>query len=447
MSVANMVDLVSVTSLMLNDLPFEILGEALVLGFGSFFEDPEGYAKNRIAIRTVCRLWDHLVTSNPAAWNHIHVQNKTPVAVLRAHTARSKSLPFIWHFHLLPKAPGLFPYNIFCPNWEHLLSVLAPLSSRCIVLIVQSDDMLATFFIMGRLSNMDGSSITDLSLEIKPGPIEEQRHDVEPLSLPFMGSMPALSSLTFDGSFVLWNPTLLYSTLHTLHLEGLSHDDTAEVDDYFNLFTTAVRLVDLHLVYVECNGFRTFSIQPPTLPYLTRLYFATDDDTSCCLLSMLKLPALCTLHLEITKDADISTFISHCSRTVAGVETLLLNVQVETLPRLVGLLLMMPAIRCIDVIDPSVFASLALHTALLGWNKLCPRLYILRLNEYIPRTMLRALLLSRTSPFTPSGRGLRIMSPSNLESPGITYVLYEHNGSLREEVVAGFKDYYYDSTY
>ncbi|KAJ7255613.1 hypothetical protein C8J57DRAFT_1236056 [Mycena rebaudengoi] len=427
-------------------LPPEILGRALVLGIGSFPDDAPTYHTNRCTIRLVCALWDSIVLGTPEAWNHIFLQNTTPTWSIRKSIKQSGTLPLIWHLNVLPapvqSPPAPFSYSIYCPNWDRLFVLLIQEDSRCISMFVESTDLLATSFIFSRLSLLRMTSLVDLTWEVHPGPVEDQRDDADLLSSPFLGDIPKLTTLTFTGTFVLWEPIPLYSNLHTLHLEDLYGDDMLSVDDFFNIFHTAVGLVDLHLLQVECTGFRTFLSEPPTLDYLTRLHFATQDDTSCCILSILKMPAFRTLRLDINQDVHIDTFLAHCTTTIFPVETLIFNVQAETLQIMAKLLYRMPCVRCLDIIDDIPFTSVAVHAVLLSWPGVCPLLTTLRLKDYLHTSMLDKLVLSRTSPFTAPGNDSRVTSPTDFQGSSLNFVTYRLNGKFIQRPVTTLVDYY-----
>ncbi|KAJ7207411.1 hypothetical protein C8J57DRAFT_1258106 [Mycena rebaudengoi] len=177
----------------------------------------------------------------------------------------------------------------------------------------------------------------------------------------FGGSLPLLRSLAFTGTYILWNPLPFFANLDTLHLEGLFGEDTLSVDEYFTLFSTVTQLRDLHLVDVACVGFDTSDITPPTLPNLQRLYFASAADSACCLLSMLRMPMLRTLHLQIENSVIIDSFLEHCSVILGNIETLLLEMQFEGLVQVADFLSAVPRVRCIDCIGTYTFSSVVLH--------------------------------------------------------------------------------------
>ncbi|KAJ7202997.1 hypothetical protein C8J57DRAFT_1259888 [Mycena rebaudengoi] len=375
---------------------------------------------------------------------HCYAPARTELCTrLRAHHN-----PYISSAKTLPPASAANVGTMY-PRWNKILAEIQTHMNRCQTVVLVSESYAASSFILQRLCDMDGSCIVNLQFELRVGSLHHQRLRLTDPNLAknpiiFGGSLPLLRSLAFTGTYILWNPLPFFANLDTLHLEGLFGEDTLSVDEYFTLFSTVTQLRDLHLVDVACVGFDTSDITPPTLSNLQRLYFASAADSACCLLSMLRMPMLRTLHLQIENSVIIDSFLEHCSVILGNIETLLLEMQFEGLVQVADFLSAVPRVRCIDCIGTYTFSSVVLHNVLLYWKNRCPDLSTLRLREFISKSMVDTLLFARRKlPANDEGiYGIKIISPESAEDDAVPTISSIRTGGLHRTRQASIIDYY-----
>ncbi|KAJ7171232.1 hypothetical protein C8R46DRAFT_1216810 [Mycena filopes] len=407
----------SVSNVHVDAIPNEILSKILLMVPIRFCDHPDLWDGGRRLVSRVCRRWASNVASTPAFWSQIYIDQRTILDQLYCWLLKAKAsrLTFSLRSLVPAKCPPRFHNNPVrqIRFWDAVGATISPFMPQCERFYITASAAISSNILLHSLSSLDGAAIDLVALCMTTFSMELQRFaqsdgdTAYTCPVLFTGRMRP-RHLIFDSTFVAWGPLPLYANVTHLQLENLLEDMAPSVDELFELLPAMPVLQQLHISNVEVVGLDDFTKEPPCLPHVTHLFFALHETSCSCFLSMLQLPALRTLHLEFHAEELVSDFINHCKSVVSEVTTLLLDIQLDSILPLVGVLSMFPKLERLDGRDNLPYFSLAMHAISLHWPDLCPRLANLWIADAINPKLLSTLLRF--------GRGLHIVSPMDLDT-------------------------------
>ncbi|KAJ7710371.1 hypothetical protein B0H17DRAFT_1190123 [Mycena rosella] len=274
---------------------------------------------------------------------------------------------------------------------------------RCRCLTLTAADRCSSSHLMRLTSSLTARFVRTLHLQLHPPDMDDQRDDLSalmqttfdvPVPPVFGHDMLSLTSLCWDGGMVLWGPCPLYSGLTTLRFDDLSDEFTPSVDELLVVFQAASCLTHLHLNNVSVEHFDARTVDLPILPHLSHLAFASNGcPSSSAFLSLLRLPVMHTLRLELHSDEDVNSFVNNCTSIVRDVADLTLIYQhfdgVAPLARLLG---SMPNLCRLDTCGAADHFCLLLYPVIMHWSGVCPLLEVYLTRDVIESRMMLGML-------------------------------------------------------
>ncbi|KAJ7732519.1 hypothetical protein B0H16DRAFT_1732720 [Mycena metata] len=412
----------------INDLPTELIANILKLAPVFFHTSPPSYEGSRHVLRMVSPLWNTVVEAEPSLWSQIYVGQHTPIRKLDRWIERARSVPLSFAFYLAEPSNGptlLEESSHYRPKWNRLMDAIRPTMARCTRVSIQANNPPSTGFILAMLNSVDALAVERIDLRLCPYTMHVQRRIdlVDPLhqifAVPplFSSNTPHLRHLTFRGFFTTWDVSSILSNVTNLHLEDLQEQFTPTVDEIFAVLGAASRLVTLFFLDVMCVGFDIYTREPPVMAFLEVLHFAGSDSSCSCLLSLVSMPAITTLHLQLHGDRSIQLFLQHCDALCGRVTKLSIDIYLGAIQTLVDIFEAFLRLEFLDARGMHAYFSIALHSIASHWVSLCPALSTILIDEYMEPPLLQ-LILSRSNTGLFGKRPMRIVSLVEFDNAG-----------------------------
>ncbi|KAJ7710372.1 hypothetical protein B0H17DRAFT_1190124 [Mycena rosella] len=388
-------------------LPIEVQAEILLLVPAAFYSYPQFYDHDRRVVSLVCRGFRDLIESDARFWNSVYVFERTKSRVLSDALSRSGRTPLVVEFRSNSIADIDFPPYLSRPlhlraHWDSMARLMRPHMHRCVSVTLSTSDTESTVSLIDFTMLMDASAVSSMFLVMIPPFMDDQRSRPDfdrdtlegPLPLPFGGCLPLLTRLTLDSTFGLWASEPIWGSMTCLRLDDLIRGFTPTVSELFLLFTSASRLAHLHFMSVDIIGFDDFTVDAPTMPYLSHLSFsALRLPRSSCFISMLRMPALRTLKLEFADEDDLVACTEHCGPVLHDVIDLTLLLDVAAVRPFARLLAALPSLRRLDGRHSFVGCfHLVLYAVMVNWSGLCPRMETILSNDSIDPFILFSMM-------------------------------------------------------
>ncbi|KAJ7781435.1 hypothetical protein B0H16DRAFT_1710638 [Mycena metata] len=414
----------------INDLPTELMANILKLAPVHFPSAPYSYEGSRHVLRMVSPYWNGIIEAEPAFWSQIYVGNRTVVGKLALWIRRARSAPISFAFHLEEPLHGpsvMLDRPSYRTKWLDLVATVFPAMAQCVRVSVRAHNPTTTRFILLCLNSLDASAVERIDLHLCPYGLRIQRH-VEPndpiFGLPplFLDNVPRLRCLTFNGFFTTWGASPNLSNVTTLRLDELDEEFAPTVDEIFAVLSAAPRLETLFFLDVGCVGFETYTLEPPVMVFLDILHFSGRDDACSCLLSLVSMPAITTLYLQLHEELCVRVFVAHCAVMCGRVTTLSVDFPLATVRTVLDVFEAFPRLEYLDARDMNAYFALALHSVVSHWASICPALSKIVIDEYMEPHLLHHIH-SRCNAGLFGKRPLQIISLAELDdndAPRIT---------------------------
>ncbi|KAJ7033250.1 hypothetical protein C8F04DRAFT_1261061 [Mycena alexandri] len=357
-----------------NDFPNEIITKIIRTKYYDLLWDPPFIARPSVAsypaalqaTRSVCKLWNDLIIADHHTWCRIIVHNDIS-------TASSDTVVRIERFI------------------QRIALVLTSYIPRCVFIGVCTLEWVSTGCIMRYLARprFAASVLRTIDLEIRPGSASFQRtfienNDSSSFAFPFNGATPDLTCLHMSCIVINWRTAPSLENLVTLFLGSRHFSARSNVDceaspsELTALFTTARRLVTLHLIGLTHGRPNIAPIRPASIPllYLTHLDVDYYFNSTCHIIEWLHLPSIQTLRVATTTFANLHIFMDHCGALLARVSTIMLAASDASEPTLICLLKRTPcltisAFLCVPsrdsaIVDRAAYIQLLYRRYVLG---------------------------------------------------------------------------------
>ncbi|KAJ7122513.1 hypothetical protein C8R43DRAFT_959228 [Mycena crocata] len=271
---------------------------------GGFLPDPKEQIQPKRVIRQVCRRWRHTADDETSLWTHLYVHNGTNMDEMRQSLALSKGRPLVL-FLVVMEQPGEGKTEKYM---DALVDTFADGFLRCKRLVLAIDSTEETYYLMDKLSNLSAPVLESIELGIQPDALYDQ-HESGTVSHLFRGQLPLLTSVSFQSTFVLWDPAHLYSNLTHLRLEDLTVDFHPTEGELYDMLRAARRLESLDLLGVACiPDDHILTSDPPKLPRLTHLKVGCPNEWTSLFISKLDIPSMHTLSVSFGNDRQFAVF-------------------------------------------------------------------------------------------------------------------------------------------
>ncbi|KAJ7033249.1 hypothetical protein C8F04DRAFT_1261060 [Mycena alexandri] len=415
----------------INDLPPEILTKILQYSPIQFHSAPFSYDASRYILRMVSPTWNSLVEAEPALWSHIYIGQHTVIRKLALWIQRAGSMPISLAFQLSEplNGPTVFvdpsPYR---SKWLNLLATVSPIMAQCVHVSIQAHNPQTTRFLLAFLSILDASAVCHIDLRLFPYGMHVLRHvdntdGIFTVPLLFANNTPSLQYLAIYGFFTTWGASPILTNLTTLRLQHLYDEYSPTVDELFTVLGAAPRLETLYLLDVGCIGYDNYTVDPPPMASLVVLYFSGYDEICSCLFSIMPLPTVTTLQLQLDGGRSLQVFLAHCGELCRQVTILVMDISLGSVQVLIDIFQAFPNVEHLDARAMAPYFTVALHSIVAHWTSLCPALGTILVDEYVEPFLLH-LIHSRANDGLFGRRPLHIISPTGFDTdnnPTIPY--------------------------
>ncbi|KAJ7983066.1 hypothetical protein DFH06DRAFT_1318525 [Mycena polygramma] len=296
-----------------SDLPTELALIIFINFLGLFAAEPQEYARRRFIVRSVCWGWRHAGDGATVLWKGIYVAWTTTSATLTLSVARSQGIKIDICVDLShsPEFPHSWHKVDIIYHTSYVMRVIRRHLSRTVTLTIHTDDDHAALWLQDYLSDFCVPVLRSLSINLIRRQPRLQSWS-RPSVVHYVGSPRAnlgvLQELHLTGVFPAWHPTITYSNLRRLSLEGLTGRGSIDWIDMVGLVAAVPRLEVLRLMRVECRVSLEHTMLAP-LPFLTDLHISVSHPNSPTILSRMVAPVLSFLSLEALTDTDIGFFV------------------------------------------------------------------------------------------------------------------------------------------
>ncbi|KAJ7202004.1 hypothetical protein C8J57DRAFT_1475791 [Mycena rebaudengoi] len=198
---------------------------------------------------------------------------------------------------------------------------------------------------------------------------------------PLNGTLPSLSFIRLDMSFLLWGAIPICLNLRVMVLHHVRFSLEPSIDDFCSLFNCTPRLERLHLRYIECKSDDGPSKLKPILPCLTHLFFKPISESSFKLVAAIDMPHLRNLHLDMFDEASVHHVSTHLQEVLLPVTTASLDVVATCTEEIWEIIRMMPNLCTLDGRRSEPYFSRMMHKLALCQREACPKLSTIVLGE------------------------------------------------------------------
>ncbi|KAJ7269136.1 hypothetical protein C8J57DRAFT_1227875 [Mycena rebaudengoi] len=269
---------------------------------------------------------------------------------------------------------------------ERIFTILVPIVFRCTRITVSARDMRSSDSIVHWMSTWNTPKLAYLDLNIRPTTaVERALADTYTsdgaVLFPLNGTLPSLSFIRLDMSFLLWGAIPICLNLPVMVLHHVRFSFEPSIDDFCSLFNCTPRLERLHLRYIECTSDDGPSKLKPILPCLTHLFFKPISESSFKLVAAIDMPHLRNLHLDMFDEASVHHVSTHLQEVLRPVTTASLDVVATCTQEIWEIIRMMPNLCTLDGRGSEPYFSRMMHKLALRQREACPKLSTTVLGE------------------------------------------------------------------
>ncbi|KAJ7781438.1 hypothetical protein B0H16DRAFT_1447882 [Mycena metata] len=444
---------IKTSSIPFNFLATEILAEILLLVPTPFHERPRDYKRTVYHLATVSRAF-RTSTCDPRFWSYVYVDESSDLVQIPKQLARCGAAPLSIYLGMLPSVCADLPWKYtaieegnatyapiaesdiirsrYVERWTAALELLSSKLLQCRHFYVHTTCETRTRIIFEVLSNLDGSAISCLYLDIQPASLDDQR--ISPLPVLFDGKMPGLQGIILREAFVCGLMPVATSVTRLALWADTSHWKPT-VQELFDLLRAMPSLINLSISNIPFDDIpagyaNNHAIE---LSAVTELFFCGYDDTSFAAFGCIRMPVLRTLNLVIAPE-EVDQFLHSWRASTLNISALALEfTSTPSVGTFATLLSAFPKLELLDC-RRCLYIGLHINAMVLYWSDLCPVLRDLWLDEDLHDRVLTGILEHASS--GGFGPDLRLVTLRGHDLEGSVTIPYESklkNGNLESK--------------